>query len=31
VRGVASGAVDAGARLFSRFGTGSSRDDDNDN
>jgi hypothetical protein len=30
VRGVASGAVDAGARLFNRFGSGSSRDDDSD-
>jgi len=30
VRGVASGAVDAGARLFNRFGTGGSRNDDDD-
>ena len=31
VRGVANGAVDAGTRLFNRFGgTGSSRDDDED-
>jgi len=28
VRGVASGAVDAGTRLFNRFGTGGSRNDD---
>ena len=32
VRGVASGAVDAGTKLFNRFTTGTSRDDgDNDN
>jgi hypothetical protein len=30
VRGVASGAVDAGARLFNRFGSGGSRDDDSE-